>query len=173
MNRFSSDKYRILASGFILAVCLITTPPAVFAMAQQGQPAPPFKVTITSGQTLTLSNYKGHVLILDFFASWCQPCKKSIPHIMELNRIYGKQGLQILGLSLDENKDDLTEFIAPFKLNYPVALVNEDLQTEYGLRSIPTLFIINKKGIIAGKYMGLTDEVKKNVEIAIKQLLAE
>jgi cytochrome c biogenesis protein CcmG, thiol:disulfide interchange protein DsbE len=65
---------------------------------------------------------------------------------MELNKKYGKQGLQILGLSLDEDRDDLVEFAGPLKLNYPVALANEDLQTEYGLRSIPTLFIINKKG---------------------------
>jgi peroxiredoxin len=92
---------------------------------------------------------------------------------MELNRKYGKQGLQILGLSLDENNDDLIEFVTPFKLNYPVALADEDLQTEYGLRSLPTLFIINKKGIVVDKFMGLTDEVKKNIEITIKRLLTE
>lgn len=160
-------------SGFILAVGLLTTPPAVLAMAQKGQPAPPFKVTTTSGQPLTLANYKGNVLILDFFASWCHPCKESIPHIMELNRKYGKQGLKILGLSLDDDKDDLIEFVTPFRLNYPVAQANENLQTEYGLRSIPTLFIIDKKGIVTEKYMGLTDEVKKNMEITIKRLLAE
>ncbi len=143
------------------------------AIPQKGQPAPPFKVTTTSGQQVTLANYKGSVLILDFFASWCQPCKKSIPHLIELNRKYGKKGLQILGLSLDEEKDDLVDFITPLKLNYPAALANEDLQVEYGLRSIPTFFIINKKGIVAEKYMGLTDEVKKNVEATIIRLLAE
>jgi len=67
----------------------------------------------------------------------------------------------------------LVEFAGPLKLNYPVALANEDLQTEYGLRSIPTLFIINKKGIITEKFMGMTDEVKKNIETTIKRLLAE
>ena len=173
MKRLSSDNFRILVSGFILVFGLLSTPPAVFAIAQKGQPAPPFKVTSISGQPLSLANYKGHVLILDFFASWCEPCKRSIPHIMELNKKYGKQGLQILGLSLDEDKDDLVEFAGPLKLNYPVALANEDLQTEYGLRSIPTLFIINKKGIITEKFMGMTDEVKKNIETTIKRLLAE
>jgi peroxiredoxin len=157
----------------LLAVALLVTAPAAFAIPQKGEPAPPFKVTTTSGQPVTLANFKGHVLILDFFASWCQPCKRSIPHITELHRKYGKQGLQILGLSLDEDKDDLNEFIAPFKLNYPVALANEDLQTDYGLRSLPTLYIINKKGIVVEKFMGLTDEVKKNVETTIKRLLGE
>ncbi len=92
---------------------------------------------------------------------------------MELNRKYGKQGLQILGLSLDEDNGDLIDFITPFKLNYPVALANEDLQTEYGLRSLPTLYVINKKGIVVEKFMGLTDEVQKNVEITVRRLLAE
>lgn len=173
MKLLYSDKYWIFLSGFILAFGLLTTPSSVLAVAQKGQPAPPFKVIATSGQPLTLANYKGYVLILDFFASWCQPCKRSIPQIMELNRKYGKQGLQILGLSLDEDKDDLIEFVTPLKLNYPAALANEELINEYGLRSIPTLFIINKKGVIAEKYMGLTDEVKKNVETTIKMLLAE
>ena len=81
--------------------------------------------------------------------------------------------MQILGLSLDENREDLNEFVMPLKLNYPVALANEDLQTEYGLRSLPTLYVINKKGIVVEKFMGLTDEVKKNVETTIKRLLAE
>jgi thiol-disulfide isomerase/thioredoxin len=166
-------KCGIFASGLLLVIALLATPPAAFAIPQKGEPAPPFKVTTTSGQPLTLANYQGYVLILDFFASWCQPCKRSIPHIMELNRKYGKQGLQILGLSLDEDKDDLIEFVSPFKLNYPVAIAKEDLQTDYGLRSIPTLFIINKKGIVVEKFNGLTDEVKKNLEITIKRLLAE
>ena len=156
-----------------MAVALLAVPPATFAIPQKGKPAPPLKVTTTSGQPITLANYKGYVLILDFFASWCQPCKRSIPHIIELNRKYGKQELQILGLSLDEDRDDLIDFTTPLKLNYPVALADEDLQSDYGLRSLPTVFIINKKGIVVEKFMGLSDEVKKNLETTIKRLLAE
>jgi thiol-disulfide isomerase/thioredoxin len=170
---FSSHKWGVFVSGLLLAVTLLATPPAVFAIPQKGETAPPIKVTTTSGQQLTLANYKGYVLILDFFASWCQPCKRSIPHIVELNRKYGKQGLQTLGLSLDEDKYDLIDFVAPFKLNYPVALANEDLQNDYGLRSLPTVYVINKKGIVVDKFMGITDETKKNLETTIKRLLAE
>jgi cytochrome c biogenesis protein CcmG/thiol:disulfide interchange protein DsbE len=173
VNGFSTHKKRNFITGLLLAAFLLTFPVAGYAIPQKGQPAPPFKVVTTSGQQVTLANYQGKVLILDFFASWCQPCKRSIPHLMELNRKYGKRGLQILGLSLDEEKDDLVDFITPLKLNYPAALADEDLQIEYGLRSIPTLFIISKKGIIADKYMGLTDQAKINVEITIKRLLAE
>lgn len=173
MKDLFSHKFSVFLCALLLAVALLATPPATFAIPQKGEPAPPFKVTTSTGQPVTLANYKGYVLVLDFFASWCQPCKRSIPHIMELNRKYAKQGLQILGLSLDEDKDDLNDFVAPFKLTYPVALANEDLQTEYGLRSLPTLFIIDKKGIVVEKFMGLTDEVNKNAEAMIKRLLAE
>lgn len=173
MKGFSIHKFGIFTSGILLAVVLLATPPAVFAIPKIGEPAPPLKVTTSTGQPVTLANYKGHVLVLDFFASWCQPCKRSIPHLIELNRKYGKQGLQILGLSLDEDNGDLIEFITPLKLNYPAALANEDLQTEYGIRSLPTLFVINKKGIVVEKFMGITDEVKKNVEMTVKRLLSE
>ncbi len=144
-----------------------------FAAPQKGLPAPAIKVVTTSGQPVTLANYRGHVLIIDFFASWCQPCKRSIPHLLELNRKYGGQGLQILGLSLDEEKDDLVDFVKPLKVTYPVALANEDIQTEYGLRSIPTLYVIDKKGNVADTFMGLTDETRKNLEATLKRLLAE
>ncbi len=173
MKGFESNIRKSIIKGALLTAILLAFPAMALAVPQKGQPAPPFKVTTTSGQQVTLANYKGSVLIIDFFASWCHPCKRAIPHLIELNRKYGKKGLQILGLSLDDDKDDLIDFITPLKLNYPAAMANEDLQVEYGLRSIPTFFIINKKGIVTEKYMGLTDDVKKNVEATIIRLLAE
>jgi cytochrome c biogenesis protein CcmG/thiol:disulfide interchange protein DsbE len=173
LNNSTVHKGGISVSGFLLAFFLLTVPPAAFATFQKGQPAPSLKVTTTSGQTVSLSNYKGHVLVLDFFASWCEPCKRAIPHLIELNRKYGKHGLQILGLSLDEDREDLNEFVMPLKLNYPVAQANEDLQSGYGLRSIPTLVLIDKKGIVVEKYMGLTDEMRKTLDATIKRLLVE
>jgi cytochrome c biogenesis protein CcmG, thiol:disulfide interchange protein DsbE len=173
LKNFISQKGGILLCGLLMAMMILSVPPASFAVIQKGQPAPPFKVNTTSGQAVTLANYKGRVLVIDFFASWCQPCTKSIPHIIELNRKYAPQGLQVLGLSLDEDKDDLIDFITPKKLNYPVALANEELQTDYGLHSIPTLVLIDKKGVVVEKYMGLTDETAKKIEAAIKRLLAE
>ena len=144
------------------------------AVLQKGQPAPPIKVVSTSGQQISLANYKGYVLVLDFFASWCHPCRESIPHLMELNRKYGKQGLQILGMSVDEEVGrELKNFIAEQKFTYPVALANEELQAEYGLRSVPTLFVINKKGIVVEKFSGYNEQIGRNIEALVKKLLAE
>ena len=166
------NKTSVIAGGLLLSALLLTAPPA-FAILQKGEPAPPIKVSTTAGQPVTLANYKGYVLVLDFFATWCPPCKESIPHLVELNRKYGKQGLQTLGMSVDDSVQALKEFAAAKKLNYPLAPVDEELQTEYGLRSIPTIFIINKKGIVAEKYMGFTAETGRKMEEAIKRLLAE
>jgi cytochrome c biogenesis protein CcmG/thiol:disulfide interchange protein DsbE len=162
----------VFAGGLLLAAFLLTAPPA-FAVLQKGEPAPPIKVSTTAGQPVTLANYKGYVLVLDFFATWCPPCKESIPHLVELNRKYGKQGLQTLGMSVDDSAQVLKDFAAAKKLNYPLAQGDEELQTEYGLRSIPTIFIINKKGIVAEKYMGFSAETGRKMEETIKRLLAE
>lgn len=166
--------FRLLIFMMFLSATVFVMPGPASAILQKGQPAPHFKVVSTSGQKITEANYSGYVLILDFFASWCAPCRESIPHLVNLNQKYGKQGLQILGMSLDEEADSgLTEFVREKKINYPVALANEDIQTEYGLRSVPTLFVITKKGIVAEKFMGFNDDTAKRMEQLIKKLLAE
>lgn len=164
---------RLFVLGTAVAVLLAFYGPAE-AILQKGQPAPPFKVASTSGQQITLNNYKGHVLLIDFFATWCTPCRDSIPHLIKMNQKYGKQGLQILGLSLDEDGEKtVREFIQTSRINYPVALANDDCQTEYGLRSVPTLFVVSKKGVVMEKYMGFNEGMAKSMEQLIIKLLAE
>jgi peroxiredoxin len=159
--------------SLFVSIAVPVIPAGAYAALKKGQPAPPIKVVTLSGQTVSLANYSGYVLVLDFFASWCHPCIESIPHLVDINQRYGRQGLQILGLSLDEDRDELVDFIRPKKVNYPVALADEELQIRYGLRSIPMMVLINKSGIIADIFLGLTDESSRNLETAIKKLLAE
>lgn len=164
---------RLSIPGLLLLLLLGLAQPAA-AILQKGQPAPPIQVVTTSGQQVSLANYKGYVLVMDFFATWCIPCKESIPHLIDLNRKYGKQGLQVLGMSVDdEGEKEVKAFIADKRITYPVALAGEEVQTDYGLRSVPTVFVINKKGIVAEKFMGFNDQVARNMEALIKKLLAE
>jgi len=149
------------------------TQPAA-AILQKGEAAPPIKLVTTSGQPITLANYRGYVLVMDFFATWCIPCKESIPHLISLNKKYGKQGLQILGMSVDDGGERLVKnLLAEKQVNYPVAIAGEELQTDYGLRSIPTLFLINKKGVVVEKYQGYSEQTARSLEDTIKKLLAE
>jgi thiol-disulfide isomerase/thioredoxin len=166
-------KLAVFVGGLVLAVALLAGAPPVFAVAQKGQPAPLFKVPTMTGQKMALVNFKGSVVVLDFFATWCGPCKMSIPHLVELCQKYGKQKVQFLGLSLDESSAEVNAFIAAKKIPYPVAFADEDMQGDYGLRSIPTIYIIDKKGIVAEKYMGFSDDTGRKMEETIKRLLAE
>ncbi|WP_224984466.1 TlpA family protein disulfide reductase [Geomonas agri] len=166
-------KYLARITPLALAGLLLFTQPAA-AILQKGDPAPPIKLTTTSGQPITLNNYKGYVLVMDFFATWCIPCKESIPHLNSLKAKYGKQGLQVLGVSVDEGSDhDVKNFINERRISYPVAIAGEDMQTEYGLRSIPTVFVINKKGVVVERFQGFSDQTAKTMEDTIKRLLAE
>lgn len=157
-----------------VAASFLSAPGLADAAPRPGQPAPNFKVISTTGQTISQENYRGHVLILDFFATWCQPCRLSIPHLVEINRKYGKQGLQILGLSVDdEGERVIRTFTDEFRVNYPVALAGDSTTTGFGVRSVPVMFLVDKKGKIVEVYRGYTDEMARSMEQSIKRLLAE
>ena len=164
--------HRLRRLGLLVLSLLALARPAA-ATLQKGQPAPPIQVVTTSGQHVSLANYRGYVLILDFFATWCVPCRDSIPHLIGLNGRYGNQGLQILGMSVDEDSGDVKHFIAEKRINYPVAVTSEDLQADYGLRSVPTNVVINKKGIVVEKFSGYNEQIGRNIEALVKKLLTE
>lgn len=157
-----------------IAASLLTTPGLVDAAPRTGQRAPDFKVISTSGQSISQENYRGHVLILDFFATWCQPCRQSIPHLADMNRKYGKQGLHVLGLSMDEDGEQVIRtFSNELRVNYPLALAGNSTTVDFGIRSVPVMYVIDKKGNIAEVYRGYSDEIARSMEQLVKRLLAE
>ena len=164
--------YRLLLA--FLAAGVVFIPAMLSAAPRAGQPAPDFKVATLSGQTVSLEKFRGQVVILDFFATWCQPCRESIPHLIELNRKYGRQGLQIVGVSADEDGDKAVRIFAEqHRINYPVVVAGESLMADYGVRSVPVMFVIDKKGKVAEVFRGFTDVVGRSSEQLVKKLLAE
>jgi peroxiredoxin len=144
------------------------------AIPQKGEQAPPFKVTSTTGQQISLDNYRGKVLLMEYFATWCSPCLGSVSHLVKLNHKFRKQGIQILGLSLDDDGEKaVREFIIANKINYPVALAGEGTQGDYAIRSVPTIYVISKKGLIAEKFMGYNEEIEKRLDLLLLKLLSE
>lgn len=159
---------------FIVAASIVSAANTVDAAPRPGQPTPDFNVSTITGQAISYENYRGRVLILDFFATWCQPCRESIPHLVEMNRKYGRQGLHILGLNVDEDSDRVVKaFTDEFKVNYPLALVGNSTMVGFGVRSVPVIFLIDKKGSIAEIYRGYSRETGRSMEQSIKRLLAE
>jgi len=158
----------------IVAAGILLGPDRLYATPRSGQAAPNFKVSTIAGQQVSLDSYRGRVLVLDFWATWCQPCRLSIPHLVELDRKYGKQGLQVLGMSADEDGErEVKAFADKNRMSYPIALAGETTLTDYGVRSVPVMFVIDKKGRVAEVFRGFSDEVARSSEQLIKKLLAE
>jgi peroxiredoxin len=161
--------------GAVLTACLVV-PISSYALPQTGKPAPPIKVVSTSGQKITLANYRGYVLVLEFFATWCDGCKESLPHLISFNRQYNGKGLQILGLNPGVRGDTLgvvQRFIREKHINFPVALADNDLLLDYGVQPIPAIFIIDKKGVLVQKFVGFNPQIAEKMEATINTLLAQ
>ena len=119
--------------------------------------APEFSLTDISGKPLRLSDFRGKVVILDFWATWCEPCKEEIPRFVELQNRYGAQGLQVLGISMDDSEPPVHEFQQQYKMNYPVAVGSSKLADEYGgILGLPITFVINRQGQIVTRHVGAT-----------------
>ena len=127
--------------------------------------APDFSVTDLSGRPLRLSDYRGKVVILDFWATWCEPCKQEIPHFVELQSKY-PQGLQVIGISMDDDEEPVRAFQQQYKMNYPVALGAPKLADQYGgVLGLPITFVIDREGRIASRHIGATDPAVFEAEI--------
>jgi peroxiredoxin len=134
--------------------------------------APSFSVTDLSGKSLNLADYKGKVVLLDFWATWCEACRLEAPKFVALVNRYRKQGLVVIGVSLDESIAPVREFALKFKLNYPVALGSDQLSEKYGgIYGLPTAFLIGRDGRVYARHLGAVDSSVFETEIV--ELLAK
>lgn len=139
--------------------------------------APDFYLKDTKGKVVQLKDFAGKIIVLNFFATWCPPCRREIPEFIELYKEYESKGVVIIGISLDiasgrGNKNALLNFIEKEGVNYPILLGDRDVADAYGgIPTIPRTFIIDKKGIIRKEYKGY--QKSSVIEGDIKTLLAE
>ena len=134
-----------------------------------------FTMKDMDGRDVRLSDYKGKVILLDFWATWCGPCKYEIPSFVQLQDRYGKDGFQVLGVSVDDPPEKLAPFAREYKMNYPVlqGLGHNDVQDAYGpIWGIPISVLISREGKICGKHMGLpsTKASSAPLEKAVKDV---
>ncbi|HCY75029.1 MAG TPA: redoxin [Ignavibacteriales bacterium] len=136
-----------------------------------GDKAPDFALKSVDGKTIKLSDYKGKIVIIDFWATWCPPCRKGIPDLISLQKDF-KNDIVVIGISLDAEKTikDVPGFIKNYGINYPIVYGDEKVVNAYGgIEGIPTAFVIDKKGIVVDKHVGLVP--KETYINKIKEIL--
>jgi len=133
--------------------------------------APDFSLRTIDGQNLNLAAYRGKVVLVDFWATWCVPCRKEIPRFVALQDKYRKAGLQLIGISMDDSPEPVRQFYHDFHMNYPVALGGAKLGELYGgVLGLPIAFLIGRDRRIYAKYVGAADP--SVLETQIQNLLS-
>jgi cytochrome c biogenesis protein CcmG/thiol:disulfide interchange protein DsbE len=134
--------------------------------------APDFTRTNASGKSLTLSAYKGRVILLDFWATTCGGCKVEIPWYVEFSRKYHRQGLTVIGVSMDDDGIKVVKpFLAAHQIDYPVVMGNDEIASRYKLSAMPMTLLIDRAGRIALSHTGIVDKI--TFERQLTSLLAE
>jgi peroxiredoxin len=137
-----------------------------------GQPMPTFSLKDANGQMVRPADYNGKVVLLDFWATWCGPCKVEIPWFIDMERQFKDQGFAVLGVSMDEDGwTAIKPYVQKMQMNYRVLLGNDEVSTAYGgLDSLPTTLLIDRQGNIASVHVGITMG-KEEFKDAIVKLL--
>ena len=132
--------------------------------------APDFTLQDMSGKKVSLSGLKGSVVLLDFWATWCPPCRESMPGLERLHKTYGGRGLTVLAISMDEGGwDGVKSFMDENRITFSVLQGTEDVSTKYQVRMIPAIYLVDKQGVIRKQYLGAGNE--EALEQEIKALL--
>ncbi len=157
-----------LAASLAVTLSVRSAPPEdAINAAGNAATAPNWELKDLDGKTVHSSDFKGKVVVLDFWATWCAPCRMEIPGLISLQKKYAQRGLVIVGASVDEGGASMVkQFMEKLGMNYPVLLTDEKMQDMFGgIEVVPTTFIIDREGHIVKKYFGLTDESEFEQEI--------
>jgi len=135
-----------------------------------GEPAFDFELKDSTGKTVRLSDFKGKIVVLDFWATWCPPCRKEIPGFVSLHNNYKERGVEVIGVSLDTSWSPVKTFMQEYRITYTIVLGDQKLTEMYGgFTGIPTTFVIDRNGVIRDKHTGYMPE--ETFEEAVKLLL--
>jgi thiol-disulfide isomerase/thioredoxin len=167
----------LIVVAFVVALMLylgyhqVRRPGAASAHFTQFSPAPDFSLESLDGKTMRLSDLRGKAVLLNFWATWCGPCKIEMPWFVDLQKQYGSQGLQIVGVAMDDaSKEDIGKFAKDMGVNYPILIGKESVGDEYGgVPALPESFLISRDGKIVDKIVGLRG--KAEIEDAVKKAL--
>jgi len=162
--------FLIILSAFVLFSACVKE-----KKEEKKEPAAPAVLNFTlkdlEGRTVTLAGLRGKVVLLEFWATWCAPCRTSVPGTVKLYETYGSKGLEVLGISLDDGGwDSVKAFRKDYKITYPVLKGTDDVAEQFGVRTIPMFILLDRDGQVVNHYLGSGNE--EIIEKKIKTLLA-
>lgn len=159
----------------LLVVLLITQPVTAISQAAANQPtvAPAFALKDQRGRTVRLKDYRGQVLLLNFWATWCAPCRAEMPEMVKLQQEYASRGLRIIGITLPPMlRKRVRRMAQRFKVNYPLLFSTHAIAAAYNAGAVlPLTIVIDRQGIIRARILGLLEP--EEFEQTVKPLLAE
>ncbi len=137
-----------------------------------GKPAPEFTLETLDGKKMTLADLRGKVIVLNFWATWCTPCKVEMPWLIDFQKQYASQGVQIVGIAEDDSgKEKISAFAREMQVNYPILLDEGDVADKYGnIENLPTTFYISRTGTIVESASGIAG--KPDIDAAIQKALS-
>jgi thiol-disulfide isomerase/thioredoxin len=166
------DKETVLVKK-IVVLCIIVIALLAGCTDRGGQSdtvAYDFSLKDMSGKTVRLSDYKGRVVLLEFWATWCPPCRASVPGLEKLHRAYKDKGLVLLAVAMDMGGDDeVRSYVKESGITYTVLKGTEDVATKYQVRSIPMMLVLNKEGKITKRYLGMgsDDDLEADIKASL------
>jgi thiol-disulfide isomerase/thioredoxin len=159
----------LLSGARITAGVLPAVSPSVSLVNRK---APEFARRDLSGKKLNLRSYRGKVVLLNFWATWCAPCQLEMPAFSRWQQEYGPQGLQILGISMDDDAPPVRKLVTGLKLDYPVAMGDARLGERYGgVLGLPLTYLIGRDGVVRAQFQGETDlsTIEKQLRLILVQ----
>lgn len=176
---------RIVSRCALLACAVIVMtfgckPPSTAPSPEEPVPegalsAEPFSIPSLADKnaSISLSSYEGQVVLLDFWATWCPPCRAELPYLTSMYGELKNRGFTLIGMTVDRGSwEDVAGKVKRFEISYPLALADDDVQARYGgIRAVPTKFLLDKKGAVRKSYVGMVAEAQLRQDV--EQLLEE
>lgn len=163
----------VVSLMIVLGINLSRHRPADEGPQMAGKPAPDFALQSLDGKTVHLSDFRGKPVLLNFWATWCEPCKIEMPWFIQLQKQYAGEGLQILGVAMDDSSEkDIASFAHDMGVNYPILLGKEEVGNAYGgVQFLPATFYIDRDGKVVEKVFGLKG--RSEIEDLVKKIVTE